>query len=337
MKTFKNLMVLGLTLTSLSSWSQSASETSREINAQTTITRGHIDNVLERISRQRPNSAFRASDFWPQSKDYKVKVEAALVKFEDTLEKEILAKAAYWMDQYNSIYNSSDYSREQKAVLLKQREEFIKNQFATLSQDYQKALMEVYNLIPLLDLTLTYEYSPATLKLSTSEDANKKVAVKMKTNKSLASSSQFNIEVQEYQGLFFIPRNSTEGSAGKMRIDGDDGVSQSSRSGFTRRHSYYEINFSQMDFKFPELEQVLYQKLMYSEIKGTCKSSICLGLRAGEFSTLLGSVKTLIDRDMKLTLASGVEFQIKGLNKDISLISSLLNRVDYPEVLPFDI
>ena len=348
MKNFKNLIVLGLTLTSLSGWAQSADETSREISAQTTITRGHIDNVLQRISRQRPDSAFRANDFWPQSKDYKAKVEAALTQFEDKLEKDILAKAAYWMDQYNSVYVSLDYSREQKAVLLKQREEFLRNQFVLLSQDYQKALAEVYSLVPQYDLRTEIVFPEPNLKIEIIGGATKKVPVLLKTNKGIEIKSTFSVILENdpnswADDIYIAPKNTeNDSSKWEKREYGEvKGIATDRKKRIGDDTMLYVFDFNKVnkykELNFPDLEDSAYQKLLYPTIKGTCQSSICLGLRAGEFSTLLGSVKTLIDRDMTLTLASGVKLEIKSLNHNIKMISSMLNSVAYPETLPFDI
>ena len=59
MKTL-NTLALTVLLTSMSVSAQDAAETTREINAQTTVTRGHIDNILQRMNDRRTDSRFNA-------------------------------------------------------------------------------------------------------------------------------------------------------------------------------------------------------------------------------------------------------------------------------------
>ena len=172
MKHLVNKMMIAASLLSATgAWAQSTSQTSAEINSQSTLTRAAIDNVIQRMSEQRPSSAFRASDYYAQTVDFKNALNAVLVKFEDTLTKDIFPKAAFWMDQYNAVYTSSDFSPEQKKMLLAERLKSLTNQFKVLSADYAKALKGVYALVPLYDLALSYS-NPYSSDLCSESDSD---------------------------------------------------------------------------------------------------------------------------------------------------------------------
>lgn len=84
-------------------------------------------------------------------------------------------------------------------------------------------------------------------------------------------------------------------------------------------------------------DNAIFNKIYYPAMKGTCESSICVGLRAGDLLTLMTLIKSQIDRDIKLRLLDGEYLYINGLNFDTTDLSKNLSRVDYPEELPFDL
>lgn len=351
MKTIKKLVLVSLAATTMSNaWSDSAIETTQEINAQTTITRGAIDNLLEKINNRQIDTQFNALDYHSQVQAYKNKVEAALVKFEATIAKDVLAKASFWMDQYNAIYKSKDYSPEQKGMLLAQRSVNIKNQFAAISKDYQKAIKEVYTLIPWAEITPQFIATPAVGLYHPTRNSNENVRVDLVFNEKTKVSRTFAVKMKASSSNTLFKRYSADLSfeyASKI-INTERGYYgydweeiKFDKSKTADNYYYTSMDFNEISKKTYSLHDDLisdfYKKIVYPSVKASCKSSICVSLRAADYSSLLVMIKKLIDRNMDVTLADGTKLTIFGSGKDNTVIAKMLSSVDYPEELPFDI
>jgi hypothetical protein len=351
MKTNAKLILATLSIGLMTNaWSQTVNETSNEINAQTNITRGSIDNLLQRISDKKVDTQFHATDYLDQTQETQNKIEAALTKFETTLEKDILPQASYWMDQYNAIYKSSTYSKEQKGILLDQRLKNINNQFEKLSVSYQAALKGVYALVPYSAVQNDLVVTPAFGSYDRTSTSRETVKAELVVGGNIVSSIKYDVLLQKQNRGDSQVQVSFTTSKEKITVNTYGRRSGSSVanyiSGFDvdntqSAHKYYflklDYNAISKDIVGESLYNDFYSKKLYSAIKGSCKSTICLGLRSGDLINLVVMINKLIDRDITLKLADGSRVYLKALNQNVSLISSLLARVDYPEELPFDI
>ncbi len=323
-----------------------ASDTTKEINAQTTITRGQIDNILDKMNRQNNQSAFKASDYYAQTGAFKENIERVLRNFEDKFEKVILPKAAFWMDQYNSIYSSNEFSSEQKKVLLRERKSHISNQFQAITKEYREALKSVYGLMPRSDFkSPTFEYFPETLEYRGGTIIKQKIKVKIKLNEDVAINDEITFEDGK------IPNRTITFSDGrKETVDASRSGVDSYSYGIdimeynpmlSKKYFDVKVNFSKIrwldDLVMPQREEFIFEKFYYPVMKGTCESSICVGLRAGDLLTLMTLIKSQIDRNISLKLLDGEYLFINGLNFDTTNLSKNLSRVEYPEELPFDL
>lgn len=352
MKTL-NTLALTVLLTSMSVYAQEAAETTREINAQTTVTRGHIDNIIQRMNDRRMDSRFNAKDYWAQNDAFRSSIDVAMKNFEETLEKGILAKAAYWMDQYNSIYKSKEFSAEQKSILLKQRLENIRNQFAALSTEYQAAQRKVYALIPSALFQTKLEVLNGPMVIDIAEPSDHQLKVRLSGNgRSYQAPLKLSMVGQKnyYQDIHvFYP-------SGKEIIEYNDGfnttknvfddyhndyrVKRVELEGYTHvKKNRYSFNFTEfLDLtKMSNLKITFFQKEVFATFKGSCKSQICLGLRASDQASLLSLVKSNLDRTITMKLADGNTLSLRAMNLDVKETSSYLAMVDYPVELPFDI
>lgn len=346
MKTKTTLAILAVTATMTSNlWAANAIETTEVINAQTQITKGYIDNLLDQVSQKKMDSQFNAKDYLDQTQEAQNKVEAAMLQFETVLEKDILPKASFWIDQYNAIYKSKDYSEEQKRILLSQRFVNLNKQFDLLSVSYKAAIKNVYGLVPFAKEPITYNLSMNSKSYDPTKNATE--VAKM----SLA-----------YEGKTYVSQNFTMnlkkiddgGSAtvqfvtADKKVDAKDGSygfsydsSQTAKVLFNKSRWYfvhvdYEKAASDLGVK-DSLVDDMYKKVVYQKIKGSCVSSICVGLKSAEYTNLLIMIRKLIDRDINLKLADGNTLSIESFDNYIDDSLSLLSRVDYPEDLPFDI
>lgn len=347
MKTnLKNAAVLGCLLMTTVAQAQSIAQTTSEINAQATITRGAIDNVLTRMNEQRPSSQFRATDYHAQNKDFQNRIQKALVKFEDTLTKDIFAKAAFWMDQYNSVYQSTEFSAEQKRILLEQRAVNLKNQFETLSAEYQKAINEVYKLVPGTDMKIVTSKAKTKQMCRESDSDGFEVYLtsggKVISQRAKVSFSTFDEGGTDYVSAVVNGIVVSDGYHGPnvslwgySRIDGTECKGSRYKDG--RR---IEVNGQEFITGFAKHFEYLHSsayRATYPAIKGSCRSSICVGLRSGDMVNLLTQISTKLDRSISMKLASGEQVVLKGSRTDLTKIQGMLARTDYPETLPFDI
>lgn len=344
MKTL-NTLALTVLLTSMSVSAQEAAETTREINAQTTVTRGHIDNILQRMNERRTDSRFNARDYWAQNPQFKGRVDSALKNFEDELEKGILAKAAYWMNQYNTIATSTEFSPEQKAILLRQRLENIRAQFKTLSQEYQTSLTKVYNIVAGANSKGRFEIlTPADKGVRVSRAFERTVKVRYVDGKTVINSqvkvamkdggevNRFDLVI-DYPGAPLVIKASTYYGYGEANT-----VPGVTRNDDGRFYGVMLDYSTLIDLKrMTTLQNSVFQRFFYPELRKSCQSMICLGLLSADHTALLTLIKTNLDRTIKMTLADGNEVQLMSLQRDISLQMSQLARVDYPEELPFDL
>lgn len=344
MKTnLKKAAVLGCLMIASVAHAQSVAQTTNEINAQATITRGAIDNVLARMSEGRPNSQFRAIDYHAQNRDFQARLQAALVKFEDTLTKDIFPKAAFWMDQYNSVFASTEFSAEQKRILLEQRLANLRNQFKTLSVDYNKAITEMYKLVPSADLEL--KASKDETKAMCRETDTDSVDVFYKANGRLIGKKatfKFTTYDKHDSDRISVDLNGVNlfsDIRGDYTLDNSVDLIDSTECKGGRRVKVgmqVFLEFTAVKSRLNYLREDLYKSL-YPSLKGQCRSSICIGLRTGDLVNLLTQISTKLDRNIEMRLSSGETVTLTGKRSDLSLIQSMLARTDYPETLPFDI
>ena len=344
MKTMlKNTVVLGCLALSSLAQAENTVQTTNEINAQTTITRGAIDNVLERMSQQRPNSAFRATDYWAQNKDFQSKLDKALKTFEDTLVKDIFPKAAFWMDQYNSIYNSTEFTSEQKRILIEQRSLNIKNQFVALSSSYQKAIKALYSMVPYYDLK--FGFSKAFTKhLCIESDSDSFQAYYTSNGKVIGGSTSIGVTTFDETKYYNYVKLSVNSSVVIEEMDQGSvpgyGYHQGEECKGRSRVSFETASMYNGLGKLKATRTDLYNgayRAAYPAVKGKCRSSICIGLRTGDLVNLLTQIQTKIDRTITMRLASGETLTLNSAGERTGEIQQMLARVDYPETLPFDI
>ncbi|MBP9682856.1 MAG: hypothetical protein KBD76_15760 [Bacteriovorax sp.] len=314
-----------------------ASDTTKEINAQTTITRGQIDNILDKMNRQNNQSAFKASDYYAQTGAFKENVERVLRNFEDKISKVILPKAAFWMDQYNSIYSSNEFSGEQKRMILKERKNHLDNQFEMLSKEYQEALKSVYALIPGTMFKITFKYFPETLEYKNGTSITENIKVRMILNEDMSVEDKIVFLDSENTliDITFSNGRHQDFSNSKPGI-----VFKDFNPKFSRNYTNVSIDFSKMEwlnrYVFENIKDI-YKTLYYPVIKGKCESTICVGLRSADLLTLMSLIEDQIDRDINLKLLDGNYLKLKGLDLYVFDLSKNLSRVDYPEELPFDL
>lgn len=328
MKTMKTLAMTGLLLSSFVH-AQVIGDTTHEINAQTTITRAAIDNVISIVNKPTQPTGFNATDYQGISSRFRMDVEYALKRFESRMQKEIFDPASALISQWNSIHGSTQFSDQQKSVILGQRTENIKVQFKLLSAKYQEILKEVFKMAPVYDLNLTSDISGEHgVSCTHNNDQTSTYQIVVATNRKLSwKATELKVKCAGYYG------ENTELSLGGATKT----VMAVKKDGNSR--SYFKVSkLAVHDFLLETMMgKELFQKLIYKPLKGECKSSLCVSLRASDFSTFVTSVNQKMNRWIPLKVASGAQFYIEPLSYDPSFISKAYQIVHYPETLPFDI
>jgi len=333
------------------------SDTTSITQAQSQITRGHINNLLEAISKQTNNKNFRVTDYLNQTADFNRTIEEKLMVFQDRLEKEILTPAAHWMNQYNSLYNSKSFSDEQKKFLLNERYEKVISEFQALSKKYQMLLKEVYSLIPYYNLSFKRTVVPESLSFSTSNNDQSQFNVVYTLSENEIYSFPYRVNT--------IFRSTTQWGTNKFRIEITSLTgSYNSKvvNDFSETQKDSGLIFDTYSFNYyPTLEALpcctprnferkwyqtdlglqanleLYNKILYPYLKGSCQSSICVSLRVADISTLLTMIKSHIDRELAFRLADDRYVSIAGLNPNTETFSKFIETTNYPEPLPFEL
>ena len=328
-------MTLATTLLAGSAFAQEMAETTREINAQTTITRTAVENVISRMGSGNAPTQFNANDYKNEAATFRNELDFSMKRFEDRLNKEVLSQAAFWMNQYNSVYASNEFSPAQKELLLKQRLENIVHQFAALSVKYQGIIREAYSLVPNYDLNLSAEMSSLYFRYDKNNKQTVSVRLKAGTwseRKSVAMNYGTNYCENTNSTKMYIPLL-IEGKADSIclpyKLDPKN-----------RKHYYVTMTGADVQPLFVDNENILkqvFQKAAYKKMKGECRTSICMGLKASDLTGLLTLLKTNIDKNISLRLADGNAVTLEGLKLDTAFALKIMARVDYPEQLPFDL
>lgn len=118
-------------------------DTIQEVNAQIAITRRGVDELHSKLGRNAVPESYALKDYWKMNPEFRKSVENALVRFEETLKKDILEGAvAPVMAEYNSLHASSAFSADQKVLLLKQQRARIDQTLASAEKTYNQAVSQ---------------------------------------------------------------------------------------------------------------------------------------------------------------------------------------------------
>lgn len=331
----KMIVAIFALLTIPSAWTQTAADASKEVDAQITITRGGIDNLIDNMNTKKEDTPFNIEDYLSQTQEFKNKVESILANFENVLEKDILPKAKYLMDQYNFVYASTNYSVEQKQILLPQMKNKATKEFAELTKLYQKSLGDVYALIPNIMVEPRIEVFPKNGTYNIYKDMEQTVTVNYYFGNTKLSSS-FNVRLEKVEGTRVrqVVFRNKKTEAGRV-LDYFTGVIDS-----TEKKNHVNINYvtvvQQLSIS-TDLDNRVYNEINYPLYKGSCKTKMCVGLRTGDYSNLAAMINKMLDRDIKLKLVDGTLLEINRLNKYLYYDFINLTRYDYPEELPFSL
>lgn len=315
MKT-KLLTFAALSLLSTSTYAVSTNETAGNINFQTQITRKAIDNVIQDIRNQKTELSLQTGDYEDQSKIFQENVEKALLTFEKNVNEKVLAKAQPLVKKYHAIENSS-LSNEQKEIFLKKQEEIIIEEFKNLSLVYQEEIRKVYTLIPSYkimssdDFSISFSNPRFSIKDYSKDLINSDVEVQYK--KKTIVTTNVNIRSFWRTTLFISSKNNqvdyqidlnsdrarnsivTETKSRKKLFDHYDTVNT------------YFINLNKMtseEIKYKFItKEVIFEKLIAPEMRGSCQTEDCTLLRAGDYMTLLKS----LDKNINIPLDLGVK------------------------------
>lgn len=317
MKT-KLLTFAALSLLSTGAYAVSTNETAENINFQTQITRKAIDNVIQDMRNQKTELNLQTEDYEAQTKSFQENVERALLTFEKNVNEKVLAKAQPLVNKYNAIKNSS-LSDDQKELFLKKQEEIIVQEFKNLSQIYQEEIRKVYTLIPSYkimssdDFSISFSNPRFSIKDYSKDVINSDVEVQYKKKTILKT----NVDIKLFWGNSLSMASKDNKVDYNIDLASDRAIDSivvktKSRKKLFYRYdqvSTYSVNLNKMtakEIKYKLLsKEVIFEKLVSPEMKGSCQTEDCALLRAGDYMTLLKSLDKNINIPLDFELKKG--------------------------------
>jgi len=124
---------------------QTAVDSQAQIGATLNATGDSIQQILDKMSAQKPHDSFQHADYLAKSARNQAKVQAALNNFKNVLATDILPKLESYMADYNSIATSTSYSDAQKNSLLLGLKNQINGLVPGLQTQYQTELLKLYS------------------------------------------------------------------------------------------------------------------------------------------------------------------------------------------------
>lgn len=358
------LLIAAYWLTPSSAFAQVSSpkpdpiDASAEIGAQVSLTRDAIEQMLRSLAKKPGDRTFRAADYLEQLPAFQRQIEQGMEQFQSVLSDTILKQVGFWMDRYNQVQLSSQFSSEQKKVLGEQIRTQIDAQMKGITARYHEEIRKAYGLAGALPRNYQYVFKPG--KAEVQKGLTLGCAKRGPNSKS-------------FRGLTYLVLKDLQGQpVGETPVrcvyygKKDDywvvslGITARAQE-LIKNESYdpsetYPCRASKdassnlprvlcgifeqdATLLFLDDSSRLYFENFFPAIAGSCRSQICLGLRASDVSTYLGLVATTLDRTLTFRLADGTSIQLPKLGFEIGLATWFLARVDYPspyQNMPFD-
>jgi hypothetical protein len=124
---------------------QTAVDSQAQVGATLNATADSIQQILDKMSAQKPHDSFQHADYLAKSARNQGNVQSALNNFKNVLATDILPKLESYMADYNSIATSTSYSDAQKSSLLLGLKNQINGLVPGLQAQYQMELLKLYS------------------------------------------------------------------------------------------------------------------------------------------------------------------------------------------------
>jgi hypothetical protein len=134
--------------------------TAEAIGAELNTTRAAIDQVVRQMGERSRPAQYNVKDYKAWSPVFRHNIEQGLLGFEAAMKNSVTKKLSFWMDRYNQIYLSPEFSADQKKILLAKQMDIIKSQLIDIEKEYHAEIFKVYQLAGNLpyDYQLTHYY-----------------------------------------------------------------------------------------------------------------------------------------------------------------------------------
>ncbi len=123
-------------------------DSTQMIAAEANVTRDAVTQMLQHMAEQSTNIEFHAADYRVKTARFQRRISRALTTFETYLSTSIFPRLSVLANRYNSIYNSTVLSPEQKDQLLRQQQRvFARTDLPQIRSDYWTAIQAVYQVV----------------------------------------------------------------------------------------------------------------------------------------------------------------------------------------------
>jgi hypothetical protein len=168
---------------------QTAVDSQAQIGATLNATGDSIQQLLDKMSAQKPHDSFQHADYLAKSAKVQAKIEAAFSNFKQVLANDILPKLESYMADYDSIATSTNYSDSQKAALLSGLHTQLNSLVPTLQNQYQGELLKLYTSAGLTVISANSDWVQNTVVSCNTDSKDASLVYPQENNSSLPFSN----------------------------------------------------------------------------------------------------------------------------------------------------
>jgi hypothetical protein len=340
----KNYLFLTILL-SASAHAQVTTPTEDAIAAQINTTKDLTDRLLRKLDQPETTTPVNIVDYRNFKKKFQAKIEIALTQYEGELKNDVFKRVSVYLDRYNAIATSKEYSEDQKQAILGQQRELIQNHLGEVSAIYQADLQKLYD----LEGGVADHLDAKFISVSDNDDLGCYFAKHMKNvhkndvgvlqilvvdgngasavvQKDCVIKTTRDLEIDQ-----FGDRASKDGFlklgdyAGTQKIS-DDGLDSSGdnyygddkKFTYSAYDGYFFVPKDNLKSAENDFAKTAFQSVTYPEWRKVCESQLCFSFVASEISLYLTTIGDSIDRDLEFKLADGNVVKLTGLRRFIT-------------------
>ena len=280
------------------------------ISAQVGVSKDNVQEFLREVMQNGGDQTFQHADFKRKVLKFSQDVDGAMQSFEAQMKNKVLAEISLYSENYNSVYNSTTYSSDEKTALLAQLYVQANSALGHSLDMYQSEvtkLIEVSGIHPLSFVAKTSEPSYHLIWVYALSEVDTTKSVTEFSDANLVSIDREVRAINEMRGTPPAPV---------------DVILEDQGSDFEARS---------------------IQTFVYPQVTEGCYSSSCITLSLLMYTKYIKLIESSFLKDMHIRLADGKELVLKasGLKdkltqNDLRLLSRVVLQKEAYD-LPFDI
>ncbi|MFK8137223.1 MAG: hypothetical protein AB8E15_02580 [Bdellovibrionales bacterium] len=301
----------------------SISNATQVLGAQLDVTKDKINNLITQLENRQETSGFKVNDYYRVAPVLQRDAELALEEFEFALENKIMPRLKFWMERYNSIFESSGLTKTQIDAVSSSQYQLLLAQVELISKIYQDEIFKIYQAMG----NFIFDY---WIKRYSYEQIRKDKGLKRKFK---------NLVGKNDSVLIFTPMRLQSG-LGQIDAIGDSVIRSKRFYSNLKPRFITDLSPSSTEHylknKFPESFYKDFNNEIFDKISLSCESQLCVGLRAADLAFFIDMVRQNIDRPIHFSIRGGRGISLQPLRLNTSIISVFLKELNYPISLPLE-